>query len=161
VLEKYGMVNFCARKWGLCVSMTRFAYFGGIPQELADKFAAVAVVNAKLLDATRVGRSGAELFEVVREAYANEGFVGEETMHHQGGATGYSEREWVAAPGGSEKVLQNEAFAWNPSLQGAKAEDTVIVRAGATELLTETADLPVVETVVNGVTYRSAGVFAG
>ena len=161
VLEKYGMVNFCARKWGLCVSMTRFAYFGGIPQELADKFAAVAVVNAKLLDATRVGRSAAELFEVAREAYANEGFVGEETMHHQGGATGYSEREWVAAPGGSEKVLQNEAFAWNPSLQGAKAEDTAIVSDGGIELLTETVDLPVVETVVGGVTYRSAGVFAG
>jgi len=161
VLEKYGMVNFCARKWGLCVSMTRFVYFGDIPEELADKFAAVAVVNAKLLDATRVGKSAAELFEVAREAYADEGFAGEETMHHQGGATGYSEREWVAASGGSEKVLNYEAFAWNPSLQGAKAEDTVIVQDGRIELLTKTADLPVVDTVVNGETYRSAGVFAG
>ena len=161
VLERYGMVNFCSRKWGLAISMTRFVYFGAMPAELADKFAAVALVNAKLLDATRVGRSADELFGVARDAYAVAGFAGEETMHHQGGATGYAEREWVARPGGGEVVLNHQAFAWNPSLQGAKAEDTVIVRDGRIELLTETADLPVVDTEYNGAIYRSAGVLAG
>jgi len=161
VLERYGMVNFCSRKWGLAISMTRFVHFGAMPAELADKFAAVALVNAKLLDATRVGRSADELFGVARDAYANAGFAGEETMHHQGGATGYAEREWVARPGGNEVVLNHQAFAWNPSLQGAKAEDTVIVRDGRIELLTETADLPVVDTEYNGAIYRSAGVFTG
>jgi Xaa-Pro dipeptidase len=158
VLQRYGMVNFCSRKWGLAISMTRFVHFGPMPAELADKFAVTALVNAKLLDATRVGRSAEELFGVARDAYADAGFAGEETMHHQGGATGYGEREWVARPGGSEVALNQQAFAWNPSLQGAKAEDTVILRDGRIELITETPELPIVDTETNGATYRSAGV---
>ncbi len=99
VLERFGMLCFCARRWGLSISITRFVHFGPMPAELADKFAAVAEVNARLLAATRVGATGDELFHVAREAYAAAGYPGEETMHHQGGATGYLEREWVARPG--------------------------------------------------------------
>jgi Xaa-Pro dipeptidase len=158
VLERFGMINFCARRWGLAISITRFVHFGAMPTELADKFKAVAIVHAKLLDATKEGKSADELFGVARDAYAAEGYDGEETMHHQGGATGYAEREWVARPGGGERVLHHQAFAWNPSLRGAKIEDTAIVQGGRTELLTETPELPVVVTDFNGVSYRTAGV---
>ena len=161
VLEHFGMVNFCSRRWGLSVSMTRFVYFGSMPAELAEKFDAVATVNARLLDATREGQSSDDLFVVARDAYASVGYAGEETMHHQGGATGYAEREWIARPGGSERVLNNQAFAWNPSLRGAKVEDTVILQDGRIEVITETADLPVVQTDLNGNAYRSAGVLVG
>ena len=161
VLKHFGMVNFCSRRWGLAISMTRFIHFGPMPAELAEKFSAVAIVNAQLLDATREGQSSDDLFTVARDAYAAAGYAGEETMHHQGGATGYAEREWVALPGGSERVLNHEAFAWNPSLQGAKVEDTVILLDGKIEIITETPDLPLVTTEINGNIYRSAGVFAG
>ncbi|MEO6924587.1 MAG: hypothetical protein ABI142_12240, partial [Bryocella sp.] len=33
VLDRFGMVNFCARRWGLCISITRFVHFGPMPQE--------------------------------------------------------------------------------------------------------------------------------
>jgi Xaa-Pro dipeptidase len=158
VLKNFAMVNFCARRWGLCVSITRFAHFGAMPEELASRFASVAIVNAKLQDATREGRSAAELFDVAKQAYAAEGFAHEEEMHHQGGATGYAEREWVARPGGAERLVDSQAVAWNPSLQGAKAEDTVVLQGGALELLTGTPDLPVVESKHNGSVYLSAGV---
>jgi hypothetical protein len=79
-------------------------------------------------------------------------------MHHQGGATDYLEREWFARPGGTERALSQEAFAWNPNLQGAKTEDTVILHGGNIEILTETPRLPEVETSLNGIQYRSASV---
>jgi antitoxin VapB len=79
-------------------------------------------------------------------------------LHHQGGATGYGEREWVATPNGAEIVMNRQAFAWNPSARGGKVEDTVVLQDGAIEYLTETAKFPVVETVVGGQSYRSAGV---
>ncbi|MGA7887336.1 MAG: hypothetical protein WCA44_16470, partial [Acidobacteriaceae bacterium] len=69
------------------------------------------------------------------------------------------ERDWVATPNGSEKVDAVQAFAWNPSLQGAKAEDTVLLHNGEIEILTATPELPVIETTVGGKVYRSAGVF--
>jgi antitoxin VapB len=157
-LKRYGMLNLCSRKWGLAISITRFVHFGEIPSELAERFAASAAVNAALLHGTRAGATSAALFQIAREAYANVGYPGEEEFHHQGGATGYGEREWLATPSGGEVVVNNQAFAWNPSIRGGKVEDTVLLKDGAIESLTDTPDLPVVETVVDGAIYRSAGV---
>jgi Xaa-Pro dipeptidase len=157
-LKRYGMLNLCSRKWGLAISITRFIHFGELPAELAARFSSAARANAALLAATRAGKTSAELFQAVQSAYAAEGFPGEEEFHHQGGATGYGEREWLATPAGKEIVVENQAFAWNPSIRGGKVEDTVVLHDGKIESLTDTPDLPLVETELNGLTYRSAGV---
>lgn len=157
-LEKYAMLNLCARKWGLAISITRFVHFGALPAELGARFKSAAQVNAALLDASRVGATSAELFKVAQAAYTAEGFPGEERFHHQGGPTGYGEREWVATPNGKETVVNNQAFAWNPSIRGGKAEDTVILRDGKIEWLTATPELPVINAEVNGKVYPAAGV---
>jgi antitoxin VapB len=157
-LKQYAMLNLCSRKWGLAISITRFVHFGELPDELAARFKSAAQVNAALLDATQVGATSAELFRVAQAAYAAEGFPGEERFHHQGGPTGYGEREWVATPNGTETVVNNQAFAWNPSIRGGKAEDTVILRDGAIEWLTATPELPVINASVDGKSYPAAGV---
>jgi antitoxin VapB len=157
-LKQYAMLNLCCRKWGLAISITRFVHFGELPAELAGRFQSAAQVNAALLDATRVGTTSAQLFRVAQEAYAAEGFPGEEKLHHQGGPTGYGEREWVVTPDGTQTVVNNQAFAWNPSIRGGKAEDTVLLRDGKIEWLTATPELPVIEASVNGITYPAAGI---
>ena len=63
VLDKYAMVNVCAEKWGLIVSLTRFVHFGPVPAELAGKLERVARINANFEHATVPGRSGREIFE--------------------------------------------------------------------------------------------------
>jgi Xaa-Pro dipeptidase len=157
-LKQYGMLNLCSRKWGLAISITRFVHFGELPKELAARFKSAAQVNAALLDATRVGATSAELFRVAQSAYAAEDFQGEEQLHHQGGPTGYGEREWLATPDGTQAVVNHQAFAWNPSIRGAKAEDTVLLRDGKIEWLTATPELPMIEASVNGTVYPAAGV---
>lgn len=157
-VKSYAMLNLCSRKWGLAISITRFVHFGKLPDELGARFKSAAQVNAALLDATRVGATSAQLFKVAQDAYAAEGFPGEERLHHQGGPTGYGEREWVATPKGTETVVDNQAFAWNPSIRGGKAEDTVILHNGKIEWLTATPELPVIEAKANGKTYPAAGV---
>lgn len=156
-LQNYGMLNLCSRRWGLVVSVTRFVHFGAPSAELQDRFAAAAAANAALLDATREGATAAQLFAAVKESYAKSGFAGEEELHHQGGPTGYAGREWVATPNGEQVVVNNQAFAWNPSVKGGKVEDTVLLRNGKIEVMTLTPTLPVVTTTVNGTSYRSAG----
>jgi Xaa-Pro dipeptidase len=157
-LKQYAMLNLCSRKWGLAISITRFLHFGELPGELVARFKSAAQVNAALMDATRVGATSAELFRVAQAAYSAEGFPGEERFHHQGGPTGYGEREWVATPNGTQIVVNNQAFAWNPSIRGGKAEDTVILRDGVIEWLTATPELPVINASVNGRIYPAAGV---
>lgn len=157
-LRKYGMLNLCSRKWGLAISITRFVHFGEVPAELGARFQSAAQVNAALLDATRAGATSAELFRIAQAAYAAEGFPGEERFHHQGGPTGYGEREWVATPTGKEAVVNNQAFAWNPSIRGGKTEDTVLLSDGKIEWLTSTPELPVINATVNSTVYPAAGV---
>jgi antitoxin VapB len=157
-LKQYGMLNLCSRKWGLAISITRFIHFDPLPADLATRFQAAAQVNAALLNATRVGATSAELFKVAQDAYTAQGFPGEERFHHQGGPTGYGEREWVATPDGTEVVVNNQAFAWNPSIRGGKTEDTVLLRDGVIENLTPTPELPTIEAKVEGSTYAAAGV---
>ncbi len=157
-MKNYAMLNLCSRKWGLCISITRFVHFGALPEELALRFKSAAQVNAALLHATRPGATSAALFRVAQDAYAEEGYPGEERYHHQGGPTGYGEREWVATPKGTEVVVNRQAFAWNPSIRGGKAEDTVILNDGKIEWLTATPELPVISAGVEGTIYPAAGV---
>lgn len=158
-LKQYGMLNLCSRKWGLAISITRFIHFGALPEGLAERFNSAAQVNAALMNASRAGATSAELFRVAQAAYSAEGFPDEERFHHQGGPTGYGEREWVVTPEGTEVVVDNQAFAWNPSIRGGKVEDTVILFDGVIENLTSTPELPMLtEAVVHGSTYAAAGV---
>ena len=157
-LQQYAMLNLCARKWGLVVSITRFVHFGALPTELAGFFTIAAQVNAALLNATRVGATSAGLYKVAQTAFADAGYPGEERFHHQGGAAGYGERDWVATPNGTEVVVNNQVFAWNPSIRGGKTEDTVLLRNGVIENLTSTPTLPVIAFPVAGSTYASPGV---
>jgi len=159
VLKNYGMLNLCARQHGMVISITRFIHFGPLPAVLAANFEKAARINAELLHATRAGATSADLYAVAAKGYAAVGVPDEIAKHHQGGPCGYLERDWVALPDGTERVAPTQAFAWNPSLQGAKAEDTVLLRDGAIEILTATPDLPVIEISIGGKIYRSAGVY--
>ena len=157
VLERLGMLGFCARRCGLTVSLTRYVHFGPPPAELDEAFAVLAQVSARLVAATQTGATSGDLFSVAQQAYTSLGHAGTEQNHHQGGATGYLEREWFARPGGAERVTAQQAFAWNPNMHGAKVEDTYLLKNGAMKLLTATPELPIVTTLWNGVEYRSSG----
>lgn len=158
VLKQYGMLNLCARRNGMVISITRFVHFGPMTAQLAANFEKAAQIHGELLHASRAGVSSAELYAVAAKGYAAAGVPDEIAKHHQGGPCGYAERDWVATPEGTERLDAVQGLAWNPSLRGTKAEDTALLRDGEIEILTATPDLPVMETHVGGRVYRSAGV---
>ena len=98
VLQRYGMVNLCARRWGLIVSITRFVHFGALPTELSAAFEAAAQNHAALLHATRDGAVSSDIFAAARRAYGSVSAADEIERHHQGGPCGYAERDWVIRP---------------------------------------------------------------
>jgi antitoxin VapB len=148
----------CARRQGLVASLSRIVCAGEVPEELKRRTEGSARVNAKMLAATRPGASGAELYRVAAEAYAAEGFPGEEKKHHQGGAAGYRTRDWVAHPASAETVQDRQAFAWNPTITGSKAEETCIVSAEGVELITKSPEWPQITVPVEGREYSSPDV---
>jgi hypothetical protein len=50
--------------------------------------------------------------------------------------TGYASREVVATPDARQEIREGQAFAWNPSLEGAKAEETFLLGPDGPEILT-------------------------
>ena len=150
----------CAKRGGLLTSQSRLVCVGKIPDELKMKTEATAYVNACLLDATRPGTTGSELYTTAANAYAEKNFADEINKHHQGGAAGYKTREWVAHAQSTEIVQLNQPFAWNPSITGTKVEETCITTADGVEIVTASPDLPQITTTVNGREYFSPGILS-
>lgn len=151
------MVVVCAQRDGLVAALSRIVVAGGVPESLETRTRATAGVFERLLAATEAGATGAHLFGVAAKAYADAGFAGEETLHHQGGATGYRSREWIAHPASREIVQAQQAFAWNPSITGTKVEETVLLTPAGLEVLTSSPGWPSLPMCVRGQSLAAPG----
>lgn len=81
-------------------------------------------------------------------------------MHHQGGATGYRTRDWLAHELSSKTVQINQAFAWNPSITGTKTKETCIAFADRIETITATPGFPQIEIEIDGCKYYSPDILS-
>jgi Xaa-Pro aminopeptidase len=151
-LGDYALVSVTAERAGLYASLTRTVAFDA-PDWLKTRHRAAARVEATALAATEAAAAGeltdasghdtaGDVFDAIREAYAAVGFADEWERHHQGGAAGFAGREWIATPDSDEPVRQPMGYAWNPTVQGTKSEDTHLVAADRTETLTKTGQWP-------------------
>lgn len=150
-LERHAMLVTGARRWGLIVSATRLVHFGEPSNELRCKNNAVAHVDGTFIARTVPGANVGEVFRRAVAAYEETGFSGEWKLHHQGGPTGYKGREYRANPTTDAVVVENQAFAWNPSITGAKSEDTIIATPNGPEILSWVEDWPAICVEIDGI----------
>ncbi|MEO6950405.1 MAG: M24 family metallopeptidase [Polyangia bacterium] len=156
---RYAMINVCARRWGLVAAITRFVHFGPLSPELAKKAVIVARVAATEWAALEPGVAATQLLAAAQHAYADAGVPDEWQQHHQGGAIGYGERDWIISPTSKEHVADREAFAFNPSVPGVKDEDTVLLVDGKLENLTPTPTLPTQKIEIAGRTFERPAIW--
>lgn len=152
-VKRYFMLVVCGERQGLICSATRLVHFGRPADDLAAKHQAVCRVDGRMIGATRPGGTLGAVFAEAQSAYAEAGWPGEWKLHHQGGPTGYLSRDAKATPGNDVEILEDQAFAWNPSIVGTKSEDTVLVTSAGNEVLTATGDWPVLDIDVGSATY--------
>lgn len=149
----YALVSVTAQRDGLHASATRTVALDP-PDWLEARHEAAMRVEATALVATKrlagEGTAG-DVFREIQDAYAAVGYPHEWENHHQGGATGFAGREWKATPGSTANLDTPMAYAWNPTIQGAKSEDTILVDGGF-EMLTATGGWPTREIDVDGET---------
>ena len=157
-LGKYAMLVVCGRYQGLYACATRLVHFGPLPDDLRRKQEAVATVDATFIAHTRTGAQVRDIWEKALAAYAAGGWPQEWQLHHQGGACGYAPRDYRATPTSQETVLEHQAFAWNPSIQGTKSEDTIIATSDGPEILTTTPHWPMLEVEVAGRKWPRPGI---
>ena len=121
------MLVFCARGFGLYANLTRFVAFRPLAPEQELLHRQVREVEAHALEASRPGASLHEVYRELASAYAAAGYEQAIREHHQGGVTGYLSRELLASPEVPDRLAAGMAVAWNPSITGAKVEDTFLV----------------------------------
>ena len=146
-IGNYAVLSVTAHRGGLYGSATRTVAFDA-PDWLADRHRAAARVEVSALAATQqaaaAGDAG-DVFAAIQQAYAAVDWPDEWTHHHQGGAAGFAGREWIATPDHAARVFTPMAYAWNPTVQGAKSEGTVLVTDDTIEPLTLPDRWPTIE----------------
>lgn len=135
-LGDFAMLVFCGRRHGLYANLTRWVYFREPTADERSRHAAVARVEAVAFAQSAAGARLQTVYHSFPSAYEKVGFPGEYLKHHQGGTTGYLAREVVATPTAETRIEDGTALAWNPSVPGAKIEDTVVRLGEKLEILT-------------------------
>ncbi len=145
------LVACCAEREGQIVAASRLVAVGRIDDDFKKRTLVTARVFGAQLEATVAGATGAQLFAAAAKAYADNGYPGEELLHHQGGVIACRSREWVAHPTSDASVEPPQAFAWNPTVTGTKVEETVVLgEDNRLEVITASPDWPSVDVDVRG-----------
>lgn len=136
VVERRALLAISAERGGLYANLTKLVELEQLPPETARRVAATNDILVGMRDATRPGRPLSDVFADCRRLYAEAGFPDQWQLHHQGGSTGYGSREVIATPDTHDVVEVGQAFAWNPSITGAKAEETFVLTESGPEVVT-------------------------
>lgn len=128
-IGRQAMLVFCARGSGLVVSLTRFVYFGRLPEQNKQLHHRIAEIEAVALDHSQIETPLNAIYQALAQAYEQQGYPNAIREHHQGGTAGYGAREVVATPETSDRLAANMVIAWNPSIPGAKIEDTFVLNS--------------------------------
>ncbi len=136
-IERRAMLVVSAERGGLYANVTRMVDFEEPDRELERRLEGCETILRRMREeATRPGRTLADAFEDCQRFYAEEGFPDQWKLHHQGGMTGYASREVIATPATLQEIQPGQAFAWNPSVTGAKAEETFVLTESGPEVIT-------------------------
>lgn len=136
------MAVLCPRYKGVVVALSRIVYFRKRTNEEKKRDEAICKINNTLISLTNVGTSSKTLWDIMLKAYKENGVENEYLNHHQGGAIGFESREWVLRPTLEETIVANQMIAYNPTLIGTKAEETLFVGESSKEIFTIGSDFP-------------------
>lgn len=132
----HAMLVFSARRHGLYANLTRFVRFRALSNDETNEQSDLLQVEATALDAIRPGQSLAAVYHALDAAYRHANRPDAIRVYHQGGITGYQARELIASPSTATGLEAGMAFAFNPSFDGIKIEDTFLLGPSGLENLT-------------------------
>lgn len=138
------------KRSGLVVSSTRFVSFGPVSESLRKQFLDTLYIDCVYMKNTVIGMPYTYALQKGKDAYGVCGHGKEFTLHHQGGATGYSGRDIKVTETTKGVVVPNQAFAWNPTITGTKCEDTYVVTDKGIVTISGPVNYPKIKIMIDG-----------
>jgi antitoxin VapB len=147
-LQRDALAVVVGVRGGLNVALTRTASMGATDPVLTERHRIAAEAEARAIEASRPGATYGQALQAQIDTYEAHDYHEEWRNHTQGGPIGYGAREFDVAPIAAPddyteyRIEVAHAVAWNPTVQGAKSEDTFLVGENANELVTNSSSWP-------------------
>ncbi len=154
MVKRYVMLCVNARYKGLITTITRILHFGKVDPKLYKQYRDNVEIECRMIAATKPGVALNVPLQTAINAYRQLGYGDEWQFHHQGGPMGYLAREIRVTKANQEKVLENQAFCWNPSIAGTKSEDGFIATNQGPLMISKPVVFPVIQCEVDGIHFR-------
>jgi len=152
-VEKNLMVSCNGRYKGLITTTTRMVHFGKAPEELLEQFRVTAEIENLMIEATKPGVDDLVPHMVGKKAYEDFGYGEMYYKHHQGGAQGYYNRNYLVSEDNHRVTQMNQCYCYNPAIDGTKSEDAFIATESGPLMITKPVVYPTLKSTVNDVTF--------
>ena len=149
-VQRYCTISAVARYHGLFIGAARTACLGDPPAEMLKAFEPAALVSAT---GVYFSQPDWELFEVwnrVHRLYEKSGAAAEWRLGDQADVVEYEFGGVPIMPTSEFRLSEGTPVYWHPSVGPVLMGDTVLVTARGTEVLTTSADWPIVPISVKG-----------
>jgi len=156
-LEHNVIVSINGRYKGLITTTSRMVYIGEPPKSLLKQYEDCAEMECLTASKAVPGTDELELYETLRQAYIDRGYPTMFDKHGQGGCQGYWPREYMIHPTSHNTVRENQAYCFNPVIDGTKTEDSFIVTQDGPMMITRPITFPKLEYEFNGVKLERPG----
>jgi Xaa-Pro aminopeptidase len=141
-LEHNVIVSINGRYKGLITTISRMAYIGKIPQQLEQQYCDCCEMEVLTASKAAIGVDELELYNTLQQAYIDKGYEAMFDKHGQGGCQGYWPREYMITPTCHNRIKKNQAYCFNPVVDGTKSEDSFIVTEKGPLLITRPISYP-------------------
>ncbi len=148
------LMHVAGQKFGLHANITRMVHFGPRSQDLDRRHYAVSYIHSQVLAHLKPGYPYRDLFQVIKDKYAEVGFADEWRGHLQGGVAGYEAcYPWLLLD--SKAVIGiNEAYDWLMTVPGTKSEELSLLVDQGIEVPSVLGGWPVLQFDAGGLQIR-------
>jgi Xaa-Pro dipeptidase len=140
---------------GPCI--TRAVHFGPMSPVFRKQVEDTVWIENNMIAASKPGAAMKDIFVRTRQLYAEKGLPNEWTLHHQGGAQGYRNRDYLMFPASEEKIVEDQCICWNPTIAGpdygTKSEDAFIARKNGPLFVTVPVIFPTISMKAGGIDF--------
>jgi antitoxin VapB len=157
-LEHNLIVSINGRYKGLVVTTSRMVYFGTPPSTLLRQYRDCCEMESLVASKALPGADEWMLYQTLRTAYQDRGYPTMFDRHGQGGCQGYWPREYLITPSFHQYAQENQAYCFNPVVDGTKSEDSFIVSSGGPLWITVPVSFPRERISLPGMTAERPGI---
>lgn len=152
------IVSINGRYKGLVATVSRMLYCGEPSPAFLAQYRDCCEMESLTIARAKVGADELELYDTLKQAYDDKGYPDMFDRHGQGGCQGYWPREYMITPTQHHRIQANQAYCFNPVVDGTKSEDSFIVTEAGPLMITHPVTFPSIEMEVGGIRLQRPGI---